>query len=109
MTRPTNQLLIGDALETLRTLSPGSIDMCLTSPPYFRLRDYDATGQLGLEESVDSWARNIRQITQEIHRVLVPTGTLWLNLGDTYVTHPRQGAPPKSLWAAMDISDSGTP
>lgn len=102
MTNPTNQLLIGDALETLRTLSPNSIDMCLTSPPYFRLRDYDASGQLGLEESVDAWAHNIRQIAQEIHRILVPTGTLWLNLGDTYVTHPRQGAPPKSLALAPE-------
>ena len=72
MTNPTNQLLIGDALDTLRTLPPGSIDMCLTSPPYFRLRDYDASGQLGLEESVDAWAHNIRQITQDRHTLAEP-------------------------------------
>lgn len=97
MDKPINVLYVGDALEQLRKLSASSVDMCLTSPPYFRLRDYGADGQLGLEASVDSWAGAIRSIAAEVRRVLVPTGTFWLNLGDTYANHPRQGAPSKSL------------
>jgi DNA modification methylase len=71
--------------------------MVLTSPPYFLLRDYQVSGQLGLESHVDEWVTNLRTVARELHRVLVPTGSLWLNLGDTYATHPRQGAPRKSL------------
>ncbi|WP_035750176.1 DNA-methyltransferase [Arthrobacter sp. 35W] len=102
MTNMTGKLHIGDALKTLRSLPNESIDMCLTSPPYFRLRDYDAPGQLGLEESVDTWAATLREVCREVRRVLVPTGTFWLNLGDTYTTHARQGAPPKSLALAPE-------
>lgn len=102
MTSLTNRLHIGDALQTLRRMPTDSVDMCLTSPPYFRLRDYDTPGQLGLEESVDTWAAILREVCREVHRVLVPTGTLWLNLGDTYTTHARQGAPPKSLALAPE-------
>ncbi|MHA7268376.1 DNA-methyltransferase [Arthrobacter sp. HLT1-20] len=102
MTSLTSNLHIGDALETLRTLPAETVDMCLTSPPYFRLRDYDAPGQLGLETSVDTWAANLGEVCREIRRVLVPTGTFWLNLGDTYTTHARQGAPPKSLALAPE-------
>ncbi|WP_212745869.1 DNA-methyltransferase [Sinomonas susongensis] len=76
--------------------------MCLTSPPYFRLRDYGGDGQLGLEYTVDDWAESVRDIAREVRRVLVPTGTLWLNLGDTYAMHPRQGARAKSLLLAPE-------
>jgi len=71
--------------------------MVLTSPPYYLLRNYQVTGQLGLECRVDQWVNNLRAVTHELHRVLLPTGSLWLNLGDTYATHPRQGAARKSL------------
>jgi DNA modification methylase len=97
-----NVLHVGDALEELRKLPSDSVDMCLTSPPYFRLRDYGAHGQLGLEANVDSWAEAIRLIAGEVRRVLVPTGTFWLNLGDTYANHPRQGAASKSLLLAPE-------
>lgn len=102
MTDATGTLHIGDALETLRTLPDASVDMCLTSPPYFRLRNYDASGQIGLEETVDDWADSLLAVCREVHRVLVPTGTFWLNLGDSYITHTRQGAPPKSLALAPE-------
>lgn len=102
MPEPLNRILLGDAHDALTTIETGSVDMCLTSPPYFRLRDYDATGQLGLEPHVDDWALRLRDIARQIHRVLVPTGTLWLNLGDTYAMHPRQGAPAKSLLLAPE-------
>ena len=54
-------------------------------------------GQLGLEPHVDEWVANLRTVSRELQRVLLPTGSLWLNLGDTYATHSRQGAPRKSL------------
>jgi site-specific DNA-methyltransferase (adenine-specific) len=91
------RIIVGDAHEQLRQLPSEAIDMVLTSPPYFLLRDYQVRGQLGLEPHVDEWVANLRGVVRELHRVLVPTGSLWLNLGDTYATHPRQGAPRKSL------------
>lgn len=97
-----NTILIGDALSRLRSLQDGSVDTVVTSPPYFRLRDYAAKGQIGLESHVDEWVDQMAAITAEIHRVLVPTGTLWLNLGDTYSTRPAEGAPRKSLMMAPE-------
>ncbi|MGW3484281.1 DNA-methyltransferase [Rhodococcus indonesiensis] len=99
---PRNQVLVGDALARLRTLPTGSVDMVLTSPPYFRLRDYGTPGQLGLEPHVDDWVAALMAVSREIRRVLVPTGTVWLNVGDTYATHARQGAPAKSLALAPE-------
>lgn len=97
MGEPINRIIVGDALASLQGLESDSVDMCLTSPPYFRLRDYGDEGQLGLEHHVDDWATAVRDIAREVHRILVPTGTLWLNLGDTYAMHASQGAPAKSL------------
>lgn len=94
---PRREVLIGDALERLRALPDNSVDMVFTSPPYFRLRDYAADGQIGLEPHVDQWVDRLAEISAEIGRVLVPTGTYWLNLGDTYATHRSHGADRKSL------------
>lgn len=96
-TVPRRQILIGDALTQLRRLPDAAVDSVVTSPPYFRLRDYQIDGQLGLEAAVDDWVGELHQVMSEIHRVLVPTGTLWLNLGDSYATHAHEGAPRKSL------------
>lgn len=93
----SGHLYVGDALKLAPTLSPGSADMVLTSPPYFRLRDYGVSGQLGAEPAVDDWVDNLRALAQALHDVLTPTGTFWLNLGDTYATQARQGAARKSL------------
>lgn len=92
-----NQILVGDARQQLRRLPEASIDMVLTSPPYFRLRDYAVDGQLGLEGHVDQWTSELRAVSREVQRVLLPTGSFWLNLADTYATHHRQGAAKKSL------------
>lgn len=94
---PRNRILGGDAHAVLRTLPASSVDMVVTSPPYFRLRDYGIDGQLGLEPTVDDWVKRLRPVLAEAARVLVPTGTLWLNLGDTYSTRPSEGAARKSL------------
>ena len=96
-TVPRGKIVIGDALTELRTLPSASLDMVLTSPPYFRLRDYEAPGQLGLEAHVDAWVSELREISHEVRRVLVPSGTFWLNVADTYSTHVTQGASRKSL------------
>ena len=94
---PRNVVLIGDARHRLRELPAASVDSVITSPPYFRLRDYGIDGQIGLEPHVDGWVTELRRVLQETARVLKPTGSLWLNLGDAYSRHPSHGAPPKSL------------
>jgi DNA modification methylase len=99
---PRNQVLVGDALEQMRTLPDGSVDTIITSPPYFRLRDYAADGQLGLEAHVDQWVDALVAVADEAARILVPTGSLWLNIGDTFATHPKQGAERKSLLLAPE-------
>ncbi|MDP9135942.1 MAG: site-specific DNA-methyltransferase, partial [Actinomycetota bacterium] len=81
----------------LDRLLPESVDAVVTSPPYFQLRDYDAAGQLGLEQTVDEWVASLRAVCRSMARVLKPHGSLWLNVGDTYSRHRRAGAPPKSL------------
>lgn len=92
-----NQIVLGDADAVLRNLPADSIDTIITSPPYFLLRDYQVEGQLGLEGHVDSWVEHLVTVTDQLARVLKPTGSLWLNLGDSYSRHDRYGAPPKSL------------
>jgi DNA modification methylase len=94
---PRNAVLIGDALDRLRELPAESVDSVITSPPYFGLRDYGVSGQLGQESEVEEWAENVRAVCRELYRVLAPHGSLWLNLGDAYSRHVRFGAPPKSL------------
>ena len=95
--QPRGTIIVGDALNRLQELETGSIDCVITSPPYFRLRNYQHHKQLGLEDTIHGWVNNLLTITDEIARVLVPTGTLWLNLGDSYSTHQHEGAPRKSL------------
>lgn len=111
---PRGLVLTGDALARLRQLPDECFDSVVTSPPYFRLRDYQVSGQLGLEASIDQWVTNLRAVMHELRRVLTPTGTIWLNLGDSYSTHSREGAPRKSLLlgperlALLLISDGWT-
>lgn len=94
---PLNQVIVGDALAQLRTLPDESVDCVVTSPPYFGLRDYGVDGQVGLEPSVEQWVRRLVLVATEIRRVLVPSGSLWLNMGDSYSRRHHHGAPPKSL------------
>jgi len=80
----------GDALDVLRTLPDGSVNSCVTSPPYFGLRDYGEEGQYGLEASPAEYVETMRTLFTEVRRVLADDGTLWLNLGDSYST-PTKG------------------
>ena len=77
-------VLIGDCREQMRTLADGSVQTCVTSPPYFGLRDYGHDGQLGLEPTPDEFVAAMVEVFREVHRVLTDDGTLWLNLGDSY-------------------------
>lgn len=74
----------GDSLEILRGLPDASVDCCVTSPPYFGLRDYGEAGQYGLEASPAEYVETMRAVFAEVRRVLADDGTLWLNLGDSY-------------------------
>lgn len=76
--------LCGDSLEVLRGLPNNSIDCCMTSPPYWKKREYE-NGGIGLEEDYNEFIKNLLLITQEIYRVLKPTGSFWLNIGDSYL------------------------
>jgi DNA modification methylase len=89
--------VVGDALNVLRTLPSASVDTAITSPPYYLLRNYGASGQIGAEESVVGWVNQIVAVCSELARVIKPSGSLWLNLGDSYSRHERYGAGPKSL------------
>jgi DNA modification methylase len=80
-------LRIGDCLESLRTLPDGCVQTCVTSPPYFGLRDYGHEGQIGLEDTPDAFVAKLVEMFREVRRVLRDDGTLWLNLGDSYSTH----------------------
>jgi site-specific DNA-methyltransferase (adenine-specific) len=99
---PRNTILGGDVLARLADLPAGTVDCVVTSPPYFQLRDYGVTGQLGLEATVDEWVANLRAVCCQLARVLKPTGGLWLNLGDSFSRHPRYGTPAKGLLLAPE-------
>ena len=78
------EILTGDCRETLKTLEPGSIACCVTSPPYFGLRDYGNDKQIGLEQTPDEFVQQLVSVFREVKRVLKDDGTLWVNLGDSY-------------------------
>ena len=78
------KIIQGDCLQTVKSLEDKSINTCVTSPPYWGLRDYDEDAQLGLEESPEEFVQNLVTLFSEIKRVLRDDGTVWLNLGDSY-------------------------
>lgn len=80
-----NKIYQGDSLDVLKTFPTESVDMCITSPPYWALRDYGVKGQLGLESTFQEYINRLCDIFDEVKRVLKKTGTCWVNLGDTYV------------------------
>ncbi len=77
-------ILQGNSLDVLKTLESESVDCCVTSPPYWGLRDYGVEGQLGLEKTPEEYVAKLVEVFREVKRVLKKEGTLWLNLGDSY-------------------------
>ena len=84
-------ILCGDALEQLRTMEPESIHTCVTSPPYYNLRDYGAAGQIGMEATPEEYIGKLVDVFREVRRVLRPDGTLWVNIGDSYAHDSKWG------------------
>ncbi len=80
------KILQGDCVQSLKQLADESVQCCVTSPPYFGLRDYGHDGQIGLEETPDEYVAKIVKVFREVRRVLRKDGTLWLNLGDSYAS-----------------------
>ena len=85
------RILVGDVRTTLPTLPDASVQCCVTSPPYFGLRDYGHDGQIGLEQTPDEYVAQMVAVFREVRRVLREDGTLWLNIGDSYSRSPEKG------------------
>lgn len=79
-----NKIICGDALTVLRTLPDGYCRCCVTSPPYFNLRDYGVPGQIGLEPTMQEYIARLVEVFAEVKRVLTDDGTLWVNIADSY-------------------------
>ena len=85
----TYRVLVGDALEQLRTLPDASVQCVVTSPPYFGLRDYGVEGQMGLEPTPETYVQRLVEVFREVRRVLRDDGAIWLNLGDSFAGSNR--------------------
>ena len=81
-----DKIYIGDCREGMRQIPENSVQTCVTSPPYFGLRDYGHAGQIGLEQTPNEYVQQLVEVFREVWRVLQDDGTLWLNLGDSYVS-----------------------
>jgi DNA modification methylase len=82
-------LYCGDALETLKQLPAESVHCCVTSPPYYGLRDYGVEGQIGLEQTPDEYIAKMVEVFREVRRVLRSDGTCWINIGDSYFSQTK--------------------
>lgn len=94
------ELLVGDAAALLPTLPAGSHRCCVTSPPYWGLRDYGIEGQIGAESELEPYIAHLVRVFREVRRVLADDGTLWLNIGDSYTSGNR-------AWRAPDKKNAG--
>lgn len=97
MSQDAVTLLCGDAIEVLRTLPDESVRCCVTSPPYWGLRDYGVAGQIGLEDTPEEYVGKLVEVFREVRRVLKNNGTLWVNIGDTYNAYNGGSGPSSSL------------
>jgi site-specific DNA-methyltransferase (adenine-specific) len=98
-------LFVGDSLAVLKSFPDGIFQCCITSPPYWSLRDYDIEGQIGLEDTLDDYLAKLVEVFDEVRRVLRDDGTLWLNIGDSYTSGGRKWRAPdrKNPVRAMDV------
>jgi DNA modification methylase len=97
---PQSIILTGDCRTILKTLPTKSVHCCVTSPPYFGLRDYGVAAQMGLEQTLDAYVTELVAVFREIHRTLRDDGTCWLNLGDSYAG--SWGAQSRERYVASD-------
>lgn len=94
---PRNTCLVGDVRVLLPTLPSRSVNCCVTSPPYWGLRDFGVEGQMGLEPTPGEYIESLLGVLREVHRVLSDDGTLWLNLGDSYATGAGRSRNPSGI------------
>jgi DNA modification methylase len=97
----------GDCREEMRAMAAGSVQCCVTSPPYFGLRDYGHAGQIGLEATPAEFVARMVEVFREVRRVLRDDGTLWLNLGDSYANDGKWGGSTGGKHAAGLHGDTG--
>ena len=97
-------MITGDSAKVLARLPDGVFQTCVTSPPYWSLRNYSIEGQIGLEKSLDSYLKKLVAVFEQVRRVLREDGTLWLNIGDSYTSGGRTWRAPdrKNPVRAMD-------
>ena len=92
------EIIQGDCIKSLKALPADSIHCCVTSPPYFGLRNYNGgEEEIGQEETVEGYVEKMVEVFREIKRVLRPDGTLWLNLGDSYMAQKNVSPPPQTI------------
>src|SRR5262249_33085357 len=97
----TPLFICGDVLATLKEFPSETIDCCMTSPPYWNQREYESGGN-GLEQTPEQYLSNLLVVIAEVKRVLKPTGSFWLNLGDTYQNKGLTGIPWRLAVELMD-------
>lgn len=88
-------IIVGDARRTLATFPDNSVRVCVTSPPYWSLRDYKINGQIGLESGLDDYIQSLVDVFEQVRRVLADDGSMWVNIGDSYTSGGR-------TWRAPD-------
>jgi DNA modification methylase len=94
----THHIILGDCIEGMKTLSDKCVQTCITSPPYFGLRDYQGgEAEIGQEDTVDGYVQKMVEVFREVRRILRDDGTLWLNLGDSYMSAKNCAPPPQTV------------
>jgi DNA modification methylase len=101
-------ILIGDVRERLKELPDQSVNCCVTSPPYWGLRDYGNDGQIGLEQDPDDFIAELVAVFREVKRVLCDDGTLWVNIGDSYAGSGKGRNPDGTVHVSALIAKQGT-
>jgi site-specific DNA-methyltransferase (cytosine-N4-specific) len=91
-----NQCHFGDCIETMRGMPSGIVQACVTSPPYFGLRDYGHDGQIGLEDRAPDYVKKLISVFDQVHKLLAHDGVLFVNIGDTYAGFKDGKFPPQS-------------
>jgi DNA modification methylase len=98
------KIIQGDCREALKQIDADSVHTCVTSPPYFGLRDYGGgEGEIGSEQEVNEYVNALVDVFREVRRCLRPDGTLWLNLGDSYMAQKNVAPPPQSIGGQRDM------
>ncbi len=101
---PNTKIILGDARKVLANIPSNTFRCCVTSPPYWGLRDYDIEGQIGAEPNVQDFIKDLVSVFREVRRTLKDDGTLWLNIGDSYTSGGRTWRAPDSKNTARGMS-----